>query len=64
MERALMLLLDTNILIDSGTASRSPTRSSWRRLGAATSPSPPAMPPRAPGVHTHEEWKGMAQPLA
>jgi len=21
------------------------------------------MPPRAPGVHTHEEWKGMAQPV-
>ena len=22
---------------------------------------PPLMPPRTPGVHTHEEWKGMAQ---
>lgn len=21
------------------------------------------MPPRAPGVHTHEDWKGMAQPV-
>ena len=21
------------------------------------------MPPRSPGVHTHEEWKGMAQPV-
>ncbi|MFM9104980.1 MAG: hypothetical protein ACKOPS_28155, partial [Cyanobium sp.] len=21
------------------------------------------MAPRAPGVHTHEEWKGMAQPV-
>jgi len=21
------------------------------------------MPPRAPGVYTHEEWKGMAQPV-
>ncbi|MCS5694264.1 hypothetical protein NZK33_20140 [Cyanobium sp. FGCU-6] len=22
------------------------------------------MPPRAPGVHTHEEWKGMAPSFA